>query len=182
MPENASEANADALVGQVDLVVDCAPLFEERLSAGLRGGYLYTSATANVGPAMASSSVALALHLIPLVAFVEADALRLATPAGRLALGGRLDAGALIFAGGLRVDTVLPGGEQTENDKPLFGVSWCAGGAITASLEPGFGALVLDLGYLYAPDAIASSGADQRFRAQTRVLGPRAALGYRIIF
>ena len=30
IPENASEANADDLVGQVDLVVDAAPLFEER--------------------------------------------------------------------------------------------------------------------------------------------------------
>lgn len=159
-----------------------APFLEERLSAGLRGGYLYSSASANAGPAMASSSVDLALHLIPLVAFVEGDALRLDTPAGRLALGGRLDAGALIFAGGLRVNTRLPGGELTENDKPLLGVTWCAGGAITGSLEPGFGALVLDLGYLYAPDATASSGADQRFRVQTRVLGPRAALGYRIFF
>lgn len=31
VPENVSEANAERLVGQVDLVVDCAPLFEERL-------------------------------------------------------------------------------------------------------------------------------------------------------
>lgn len=31
VPENVTEANARQLVGQVDLVVDCAPLFEERL-------------------------------------------------------------------------------------------------------------------------------------------------------
>jgi molybdopterin/thiamine biosynthesis adenylyltransferase len=31
-PENVSDANADQLVGQVDLVVDCAPLFEERFA------------------------------------------------------------------------------------------------------------------------------------------------------
>jgi len=30
--ENVSEANADRLVAQVDLVVDCAPLFEERFA------------------------------------------------------------------------------------------------------------------------------------------------------
>jgi molybdopterin-synthase adenylyltransferase len=30
VPENLSPANAQRLVGQVDLVVDCAPLFEER--------------------------------------------------------------------------------------------------------------------------------------------------------
>jgi len=30
--ENVSEDNADRLVGQADLVVDCAPLFEERLA------------------------------------------------------------------------------------------------------------------------------------------------------
>ncbi|MBL7076807.1 MAG: HesA/MoeB/ThiF family protein [Kiritimatiellae bacterium] len=32
VPENVSEENADRLVGQADLVVDCAPLFEERLA------------------------------------------------------------------------------------------------------------------------------------------------------
>lgn len=32
VPENVSEENAERLVGQVDLVVDCAPLFEERLA------------------------------------------------------------------------------------------------------------------------------------------------------
>lgn len=32
VPENVSDSNAEALVGQVDLVVDCAPLFEERLA------------------------------------------------------------------------------------------------------------------------------------------------------
>lgn len=32
VPENASDANAAALVGEVDLVVDCAPLFEERFA------------------------------------------------------------------------------------------------------------------------------------------------------
>jgi molybdopterin-synthase adenylyltransferase len=31
VPENVNEANAERLVGQVDLVVDCAPLFQERL-------------------------------------------------------------------------------------------------------------------------------------------------------
>jgi molybdopterin/thiamine biosynthesis adenylyltransferase len=31
MPDNVTEANADNLVGRVDLVVDCAPLFTERL-------------------------------------------------------------------------------------------------------------------------------------------------------
>ncbi len=31
VPENVSAANVSRLVGQVDLVVDCAPLFEERL-------------------------------------------------------------------------------------------------------------------------------------------------------
>jgi molybdopterin-synthase adenylyltransferase len=30
VPDNVSEANAERLVGQADLVVDCAPLFEER--------------------------------------------------------------------------------------------------------------------------------------------------------
>lgn len=30
--ENVNERNADSLVGQVDLVVDCAPLFEERFA------------------------------------------------------------------------------------------------------------------------------------------------------
>jgi molybdopterin-synthase adenylyltransferase len=30
VPENVSEANVERLVGQADLVVDCAPLFEER--------------------------------------------------------------------------------------------------------------------------------------------------------
>ena len=30
VPENVSEANADELVAQADVVVDCAPLFEER--------------------------------------------------------------------------------------------------------------------------------------------------------
>ena len=30
VPENVSEANADELVAQSDVVVDCAPLFEER--------------------------------------------------------------------------------------------------------------------------------------------------------
>jgi molybdopterin/thiamine biosynthesis adenylyltransferase len=30
IPQNASEENADRLVGEADLVVDCAPLFEER--------------------------------------------------------------------------------------------------------------------------------------------------------
>lgn len=30
VPENASDANADGLVAEADLVVDCAPLFEER--------------------------------------------------------------------------------------------------------------------------------------------------------
>jgi len=159
-----------------------APLLDERLSAGLRAGYRYTSISALAGSGMASSSIDLALHLIPLVAFVEGDALRLATPAGRLSLGGRIDAGALIYTGGVSVLTQLAGGELAQNKKPLLGATWCAGGAFTGSLEPGFGALVLDLGYLYAPDAVASSGADQRYRVQTRVLGPRAALGYRIIF
>lgn len=32
IPENVSEANADALVAQADLVVDAAPLFQERLA------------------------------------------------------------------------------------------------------------------------------------------------------
>lgn len=32
VPENVSIANADALVGMSDLVVDCAPMFEERLA------------------------------------------------------------------------------------------------------------------------------------------------------
>ena len=32
VPENASEANAQSLVKQVDLIVDCAPLFEERFA------------------------------------------------------------------------------------------------------------------------------------------------------
>lgn len=32
MEENVSEANVDQLVGRADLVVDCAPLFEERLA------------------------------------------------------------------------------------------------------------------------------------------------------
>jgi molybdopterin-synthase adenylyltransferase len=32
VPENVTSANAQALVGQADLVVDCAPLFEERLA------------------------------------------------------------------------------------------------------------------------------------------------------
>ena len=31
VPENISEENADHLVNQVDLIVDCAPMFEERL-------------------------------------------------------------------------------------------------------------------------------------------------------
>ena len=30
VPENVSETNVDELVGQADVVVDCAPLFEER--------------------------------------------------------------------------------------------------------------------------------------------------------
>ncbi|MEO2033350.1 MAG: HesA/MoeB/ThiF family protein [Planctomycetaceae bacterium] len=30
VPENINENNADKLIGQVDLIVDCAPLFEER--------------------------------------------------------------------------------------------------------------------------------------------------------
>lgn len=32
VPENVSEDNADRLVGEADLTVDCAPLFEERLA------------------------------------------------------------------------------------------------------------------------------------------------------
>ena len=32
VPENASEANADALVAQADIVVDAAPMFQERLA------------------------------------------------------------------------------------------------------------------------------------------------------
>ncbi|MDP6490573.1 MAG: HesA/MoeB/ThiF family protein [Kiritimatiellia bacterium] len=32
VPENVSEANAARLVGDVDIIVDCAPLFEERLA------------------------------------------------------------------------------------------------------------------------------------------------------
>jgi molybdopterin-synthase adenylyltransferase len=32
VPENISEANVDRLVDQVDLVVDCAPMFEERFA------------------------------------------------------------------------------------------------------------------------------------------------------
>ena len=32
VPENVGEANAEQLVGDVDLVVDCAPLFEERFA------------------------------------------------------------------------------------------------------------------------------------------------------
>jgi len=32
VPENVSESNVDRLVDQVDLVVDCAPLFEERFA------------------------------------------------------------------------------------------------------------------------------------------------------
>lgn len=32
VPENVSEANAPGLVDQVDLIVDCAPLFEERFA------------------------------------------------------------------------------------------------------------------------------------------------------
>ena len=32
VPENVSEANAAGLVGQADVVVDCAPLFEERFA------------------------------------------------------------------------------------------------------------------------------------------------------
>lgn len=32
LPENISAANADAMVGQADIVVDAAPLFEERLA------------------------------------------------------------------------------------------------------------------------------------------------------
>jgi molybdopterin-synthase adenylyltransferase len=32
VPENVSEANVDRLVDQVDLIVDCAPLFEERFA------------------------------------------------------------------------------------------------------------------------------------------------------
>jgi molybdopterin/thiamine biosynthesis adenylyltransferase len=41
VPENASAANADALVAQADLVVDCAPLFAERYAlndAAIRQG------------------------------------------------------------------------------------------------------------------------------------------------
>ncbi len=41
IPENASDENADDLVGQVDLVVDAAPLFEERYAlnqAAIRHG------------------------------------------------------------------------------------------------------------------------------------------------
>lgn len=41
VPENASEANADALVAQADLVVDAAPMFQERLAlnaAAFRAG------------------------------------------------------------------------------------------------------------------------------------------------
>ncbi|MGB3508318.1 MAG: HesA/MoeB/ThiF family protein [Microcoleaceae cyanobacterium] len=32
IPENISQSNAERLVGEVDLVVDCAPLFEERFA------------------------------------------------------------------------------------------------------------------------------------------------------
>ena len=32
IPENISEDNVSKLVGRADVVVDCAPLFEERLS------------------------------------------------------------------------------------------------------------------------------------------------------
>jgi len=32
VPENVSEANATELVGRADVVVDCAPLFEERFA------------------------------------------------------------------------------------------------------------------------------------------------------
>ena len=41
VPENVSEANADALVAQADIVVDAAPLFQERLAlnaAAFRAG------------------------------------------------------------------------------------------------------------------------------------------------
>ena len=41
VPENVSEANADALVAQADLVVDAAPMFQERLAlnaAAFRAG------------------------------------------------------------------------------------------------------------------------------------------------
>jgi molybdopterin/thiamine biosynthesis adenylyltransferase len=41
LPENASEANADALVAQADIVVDAAPMFQERLAlnaAAFRAG------------------------------------------------------------------------------------------------------------------------------------------------
>jgi len=41
VPENASEANADALVAQADIVVDAAPMFQERLAlnaAAIRAG------------------------------------------------------------------------------------------------------------------------------------------------
>jgi molybdopterin/thiamine biosynthesis adenylyltransferase len=41
VPENASEANADALVQQADIVVDAAPMFQERLAlnaAAFRAG------------------------------------------------------------------------------------------------------------------------------------------------
>ena len=41
VPENASEANADALVAQADIVVDAAPMFQERLAlnaAAFRAG------------------------------------------------------------------------------------------------------------------------------------------------
>jgi molybdopterin/thiamine biosynthesis adenylyltransferase len=41
VPENISEANADALVAQADIVVDAAPMFQERLAlnaASFRAG------------------------------------------------------------------------------------------------------------------------------------------------
>ncbi|MBN2358980.1 MAG: hypothetical protein JXR83_05975 [Deltaproteobacteria bacterium] len=158
------------------------PLLEERLSTGARAGYLFTGSSQTILATLPSSTIELYLHQMPLVAFAEAEALRLTTPAGRLTMGARVDAGALVYAGAVTVRTMLGDARLHENEKPLLGVTWCAGGAVTVGLEPGIGALLLDLGYLYAPDATASSGDDARYRVQQRVLGPRAALGYRVFF
>ncbi len=158
------------------------PFWGERLSLGLRGGYVFSSAISLTDPLVVPTRVELGLHLFPVVLFAEAELLRQDLGPGRLFAGLRGDAGLVPFSGALVEETLLSNCERHRTETALGGFTWCAGGSLLAGFDSPAGAFVVDLGYLYAPDASARSEDEPRRAVSTRVLGPRLGLGYRFSF
>lgn len=154
------------------------PFLSERISFGARLGYDYVRQSGLVDAQVMATELGISLHLLRPALFVEAELWR----SDAVFFAAQAEAGAVPFWGTLTQRTLLAIDQDYSDSSELSGLTWYAGGAVVAGLALPAGHLVGELGYRYAPNAVASDSRDPRRSIEMPILGMRLGLGYRFSF